>query len=780
MFDIPSINPQQAETKPSQGFTPQIQAATKLDLQHREHLISEGFTNQEIDTLVSKYGVKSLTESEARKLGFKAWDGKQWQSSSGIYFPFTEDFAQLRADIPIPRKNGKPAKYLTQKGETSQAFLPEGCLAITEGFKDALIATLRGVPTGALAGVSHYKKALPEGCKYTIVFDSDGWSNPQVFHNLIKSGLWCRGKVLILDPLPDHPKGGLCELYRFGGELDLSKAVKPFDLLLDWPNRWKGLSGIEIAKLAKKAVKLVTEYLPEDEVEAFIVRLTTQHREKGLRTRPLQKIKKKGLRKIAADEPTPYQQDYNTILSYFGNRIKLNEVSKRWELDGKPFSPDSVRNLLLLENSLKLKNPKDGLIDIIQYIAEANNYNPIQDYLNHVYEKYTDKAELLREVGSSLSERYLGTTDPLSNILLRKTLIAGIARAFKPGCKVDTSTVLVGAQGIRKSTFWKTLASPQYFCDDFSDIANKDHVLKLHNNWIIEWSELDGLRRKEVTHLKAFMATGADLIRAPYARSADYMPRPSIIVGTTNESEFLTDATGNRRWWIINCPQKIDIEAIEQDRDLIWAAVMFAYLNDEPWWLEEQQERALEVERKQYQKHDAWHDSIAEYLEDKDQVSYQEIFECVLNIEISKQDNRARGRVSKILQLEGFENAPNPVWHKYPCSSGLVKKKARVWVRKQLVVTPSTPSQGEEGPKKEALGNKAETENSVFRNSVPSKNHTEQRFQSPGTSGTEKQPTLDPQTQLKKETQTGSPNSQYYTRIGEELHLVEDCTNGDF
>lgn len=180
---------------------------------HRQHLTDESFTCEEIDSLINQYGVRSLSELEAMSQGFKVWDGDQWHSSSGILFPYTSDFGQLRTDTPIQRKRGKPAKYLTQSGKVTQAFIPEGCRAITEGFKDAIIATLRGVPTGAIAGVSHYRKALAKGCGYTIVFDSDGWTNPQVFHNLIKAGLHCSGKVLLL-PKMEEEQGGLCEFLK--------------------------------------------------------------------------------------------------------------------------------------------------------------------------------------------------------------------------------------------------------------------------------------------------------------------------------------------------------------------------------------------------------------------------------------------------------------------------------------------------------------------------------------------------------------------------------------
>jgi hypothetical protein len=149
--------------------------------EHWEHLQDEGFSDAQIETLIKTHGVRSLSESEALEQGFKIWGEDTWQSCSGMLFPFTKTFAQLRCDIPLQRSGGKTAKYITPVGKGSEAFIPEGCRVITEGYKDALAGTLIGaIPTGAIAGVSHYRKALLQGCGYTIIFDADGWINPQV------------------------------------------------------------------------------------------------------------------------------------------------------------------------------------------------------------------------------------------------------------------------------------------------------------------------------------------------------------------------------------------------------------------------------------------------------------------------------------------------------------------------------------------------------------------------------------------------------------------------
>jgi hypothetical protein len=135
-----------------------IAAATCLEQKHIDHMTGEGFTPEYVNQLQG--GMRSLTQEEAEKMGFRVKDSDgKWQSSPGLYFQFTDTFGQLRADHPPLNSKGRACKYLTPVGAKSEAWLPDGCKVITEGFKDAAAGTLRGgIPTGALAGVSHYRK----------------------------------------------------------------------------------------------------------------------------------------------------------------------------------------------------------------------------------------------------------------------------------------------------------------------------------------------------------------------------------------------------------------------------------------------------------------------------------------------------------------------------------------------------------------------------------------------------------------------------------------------
>ncbi|NJR62916.1 MAG: hypothetical protein HC769_31505 [Cyanobacteria bacterium CRU_2_1] len=190
---------------------------------HKDHLLAEGFTDEHL-ALFEDIGVRSITEAEAVKLGFKAKasDGSI-RSSSGLLFPFDGSFAQIRCDRPIERENGKVAKYLTPIGQVAKVWnppknwctLPIRAKVVTEGFKDAAAGSLFGdIPTGALAGISHACKAIPRNGRQTFLGDFDTWTNPNLIRSISTAASHSFGKIQIVPKVDGEPKAGLCEWFK--------------------------------------------------------------------------------------------------------------------------------------------------------------------------------------------------------------------------------------------------------------------------------------------------------------------------------------------------------------------------------------------------------------------------------------------------------------------------------------------------------------------------------------------------------------------------------------
>jgi predicted P-loop ATPase len=163
--------------------------------------------------------------------------------------------------------------------------------------------------------------------------------------------------------------------------------------------------------------------------------------------------------------------------------------------------------------------------------------------------------------------RYFGQPAPIYNVFAKRTLIAAVARALNPGCQADTALVLQSAQqGFKKTSFFRTLASPDWFDDSLGNASDKDERLKLHRTWFAEWGEIEAIfKRREIGQTKQFMTSVADNLRPPYGREVERMPRHSVICGTTNQDEFLSDPTGSRRFWVVPLRKPIDIQRLEQN-----------------------------------------------------------------------------------------------------------------------------------------------------------------------------------------------------------------------
>lgn len=144
---------------------------------------------------------------------------------------------------------------------------------------------------------------------------------------------------------------------------------------------------------------------------------------------------------------------------------------------------------------------------------------------------------------------------PYSEEVSRLIFAGGIHRAFNPGCKFEDMAVLIGKkQGEGKSTIIRWLAMDDKFFREVNEIDGQRGVEAVEGGWICEVSELLALKRtKEVEAAKSYFSRQTDTYRKPYDKRVTENPRKCIFIGTTNTAEFLTDKTGNRRYYPVEC-----------------------------------------------------------------------------------------------------------------------------------------------------------------------------------------------------------------------------------
>ena len=193
-----------------------------------------------------------------------------------------------------------------------------------------------------------------------------------------------------------------------------------------------------------------------------------------------------------------------------------------------------------------------------------------------------------------------------------KFLISLIARALNPGCKVDNVLILQGRQGTGKSTAFNILGG-EFFSDSSIDIRSKDAYQSLPGVWIHEFAELDSMRKRESTAIKAFLSSRQDRYRPSYGRSMVEVKRRTVFVGSTNESEFLTDSTGNRRFWPVRT-NRIDLEGLRRERAMLLGEAVQAFLDGAQWHLTPAEDAEFSDMRECYLQTHPWEEPIVDWL----------------------------------------------------------------------------------------------------------------------------------------------------------------------
>lgn len=212
------------------------------------------------------------------------------------------------------------------------------------------------------------------------------------------------------------------------------------------------------------------------------------------------------------------------------------------------------------------------LEEAVRMVAARHEYHPVRQYLHGL--KWDGQKRLstwLRRV--CLVEDEWDDRSDLQRYLARVGtffLMGMVARVLEPGVKFDYMLILEGRQGLGKSTLLRILGG-QYFADTGLVLGDKDSYQQLQGRWLYEWGELDSFSKTEVSKIKSFIASTSDYFRASFDRRARDYPRQVAFGGTTNEDHYLTDPTGNRRFWPVRVTRQIDMQWLKDNRDQLFA-----------------------------------------------------------------------------------------------------------------------------------------------------------------------------------------------------------------
>ena len=248
---------------------------------------------------------------------------------------------------------------------------------------------------------------------------------------------------------------------------------------------------------------------------------------------------------------------------------------------------------------------------LIIYIARrSNNGLKVDKHIEHAMRAHTAKhsvnpvreylqAELWDGVPrlDTVLIDYLGAPDsqftngvPYARAVARMTFTAAVSRAMSDGAvKFDTMIVMTGNQGLGKSSFIRKMAPLSLFTDGVTDFEGKNAQEIIQGKMFVEIAEMHAMFRSEISRVKSFLSQEVDDYRAAYGRTVEKRPRKCIIWGTSNDYEYLSDPTGNRRFLpidtLVQMPTKSIWTDLDNEKQQIWAEAYMRYMLGEPLYL---------------------------------------------------------------------------------------------------------------------------------------------------------------------------------------------------
>ncbi len=321
----------------------------------------------------------------------------------------------------------------------------------------------------------------------------------------------------------------------------------------------------------------------------------------------------------------------NIVFNEMSNSIDVKGVVP-WKRSGNGWKQTDMASLeLYIEKKYGIYSPSKCKETLNAVLTSEKKYNPVKDFIEGFR---WDGEERL----DTLLIDYLGAEDSeYVRTVTRKTFVAAVSRVYHPGVKYDCILVLSGKQGIGKSTLFSKLGG-RWYSDSMTiaDMKDKTAAEKLQGIWLMELSELAGLKKVDVETVKSFLSRNDDQYRVPYGAYVESHLRRSILVASTNTTDgFLRDITGNRRFWPVILSGDSEMkpwDLTENDIGQIWAEAYVRYKEGETLYLTGRISEVATDMQKQAMEDDPRLGLVGEYLsaEHKEKICLMELWcECL-------------------------------------------------------------------------------------------------------------------------------------------------------
>lgn len=346
---------------------------------------------------------------------------------------------------------------------------------------------------------------------------------------------------------------------------------------------------------ARQAIRLINNYvfsepLPADELETV------------LRDEAFQKSVRK-IFPVCSENGKPIKthwqnlsfllKDWNYIVKYnqISHEIEFYKAGNRVELS----FDDVITEIQGDANKNGLNSNSREIRAMLNYIAAQNAYNPFTAYLENSFDKWRmagSKKDYFNTLCNSLNLNNAFVDSDKQKFLyklLRKWLLQAVNIAYNNGnISPQGLLVLQGSGGIGKTQFvlWLLKDCPALVkCGETLNPNSKDSIIKVTKYALVELGEL-GRTLKDKDALKQFFTQNIDEYRAPYDIAVKRHPRRTSYIGTVNETDFLIDSTGERRYFILPL-LSIDWNILNNlSPAMLWGEIYSAAkIDNETWYL---------------------------------------------------------------------------------------------------------------------------------------------------------------------------------------------------
>ena len=278
-------------------------------------------------------------------------------------------------------------------------------------------------------------------------------------------------------------------------------------------------------------------------------------------------------------------ENLRVLLRRLGIRVRYNVIKKGIEIliPDHGFTRDNRDNAAIayvFSECEKVRMPTKHVHQFLISLADANPYNPVMTWVeSNPWDGVSRLEDFYATVVSS---------NALKKKLLRKWLLQAIAAAAAPdGIAAQGILTFVGPQNIGKTTWFKRLAPEALdliHTGHTLDLRSKDSILISLSYWLVELGEVDAtFRKSDISALKSFSTQSLDKYRRPYAATESSYPRRTVYGASVNDVQFLSDPTGNRRFWTIEA-SGFDLNH-DIDMQQLWAEVWELHQAGEDFFL---------------------------------------------------------------------------------------------------------------------------------------------------------------------------------------------------